>query len=67
MPLLSNGKKYLFILRDMISEILINRSEIGVKSFKIISVQYGCQFLNIFKVSISVLGKPLLMNRMIPA
>jgi hypothetical protein len=63
----SGREDYLFILGDLISQIIVNGGERIIKDLKVISSQDFDKFLNVIKVSVSVICKPLFMIAIIPA
>ena len=66
MFILASREGYLFVLRNMIGEVVINGREVTVEDFKVIPRQYVSEVLNILKISVSVLCQPLFVRRMIP-
>jgi hypothetical protein len=66
MLIFASRERYFFVLGNLVGEIIIYGRKVSVEDFKVIPSQYIDQFLNIFKVSVSVLCKPLFVRRMIP-
>ena len=55
MFILAGREGYLFVLGNMIGEVVINGREVTVEDFKVIPSQYVGEVLNILKISVSVL------------